>query len=728
MFSFRKTLSIILTTLMIAILIIPTVVAEDRIIEEPIIKAEYVENTVIVKYESTIPEWAKANYKAIANVTSSRRLGINNMEVLKFKGKTVEEVIEKLEGRPGIAWVEPDYKIYPTIIPNDTFWEELWGMHGSNGVDADNAWDIQKGDAQVRVAVIDTGIYTGVFEDEVIEHPDMINTFDNGWDFFNDDSTVYDGYWDYHGTHVSGTIAANLNDIGVVGVAPNVTIIPIKFLGQDGGSTSDAIDAIMYAIDMEADIINASWGSYGESDGLEEAIALFNKPFVAAAGNDRYNTDNIPHYPSAYGLSNIISVAATDSRGRLARFSNFGVNSVDIAAPGVEILSTMPMVDYNVVEPEIGYYWLDGTSMAAPHVTGVLALMLSQNPNLSTDDLIMKLYESAEPNSRLDGRIKYPKIVNAYNAVIAVTPTEDTSAPLIQSSTPAHEARDVDVNTDVEFRFDEEIIFNVIDVDSNVLVKVNGVAYTDATLSTDNKTINMNLGTLLDETEYRIDFLEGAILDAAGNSEAQFITFDTFTPPKLVASTPDDGTVDVAVDTVVLATFDKAFTFNSSLVKVNGVVYEGATQSGLNVNLNLGELQDSTVYTIEFLEGAVVDNSSMYSSFWFETVIVDPPVTDNINMVSTDPSDSQRNVPRSSDIIIEFDSDIVDFTIHPELISITGISDMVIEFEGTHSLRINPNGSLPKLTWVTVEFAEGALTNGEISSSSFNFTFRTKNK
>ena len=204
----------------------------------------------------------------------------------------------------------------------------------------------------------------------------------HGWDFStyenpvnNGDNTVYDGTIidgknvDSHGTHIAGIIAAGINGIGIQGVAPNVTILPIKFMNGDEGTVFNAIKAIEYAEMMGADIVNCSWGSQSYSQFLYNYMNNSNMLFVCAAGNDGVDAQEFPEYPAMYELDNIISVGATDEAGELATFSNYG-QGVNIAAPGKNIYSTLP---------ENTYGYMDGTSMAAPFVTGAAALLLSNS-------------------------------------------------------------------------------------------------------------------------------------------------------------------------------------------------------------------------------------------------------------------------------------------------------------------------------------------------------------
>ncbi|WP_374055067.1 S8 family serine peptidase [Rossellomorea sp. FM04394] len=398
---------------------------------------------VIVKFKGNVVHSTKTE---IAGVKLEKKEKLTKKGVGLYKlssGQSVEEAISMLKKSPDVLYAEPNYELTASDV-NDPYFSSLWGLkntgqyinqYGTPGIDINvsNAWDITMGSTSTVIAVIDTGID--------INHPDLKyriftnknevpnNGIDddnngyvddvNGWDFYNEDNTVYDSpYVDDHGTHVAGTIAGHSdNGIGVVGVAPNVKILPLKFLGTEDGSgyTSDAVRAVEYAASMGIKISNNSWGGSGYSTALYEAIRDSNSLFIAAAGNDGSNIDYYSSYPAGYDLDNILSVAAVDNRGDLAYFSNYGRTSVDVAAPGVSILSSLPDNSY-------GYY--NGTSMATPHVAGVAALIQSEYPDYDPSTMKTMIMDSTKELSSVDGITVTGGMVDAGRALGSV-PDDD---------------------------------------------------------------------------------------------------------------------------------------------------------------------------------------------------------------------------------------------------------------------------------------------------------------
>jgi subtilisin family serine protease len=320
------------------------------------------------------------------------------------------------------------------------------------------AWDFQTDSPDVVVAVIDDGamldhedltqsIWTN--NDEIPGNglDDDGNAFEDdvhGWDFFNDDSDPSPDLvpelilglfphptrkeYEAHGTHVGGTIAAvGDNDTGVAGVSWQAQIMPLKFLGgaEGSGTLANAIAAIEYAVANGAHIINASWGGGPESQLLRSAIQTANNAgllFIAAAGNggpDGLSDDNdqVPHFPANYDVPNVISVAATTDTDELTDFSNFGHVTVDLAAPGAGILSTVPTGNETSTAPGSGYAEFNGTSMATPIVSGVAALLMARFPDFSHLEVKDLLLRTVDEVDVLAGRLATGGRLNAGSAV-----------------------------------------------------------------------------------------------------------------------------------------------------------------------------------------------------------------------------------------------------------------------------------------------------------------------
>lgn len=404
---------------------------------------KYKKDEVIVKFTNTN---VKTMEVKVAGMKLSKKENVGKKGAQLYKipvGKSVDQVIKELKKSPNVVYAEPNYMVSANAI--DPFYTNLWGLenkgqavngyYGKSGIDinARTAWGVTKGSSDVVIAVIDTGVD--------INHPDLkSNIFVNkneiqnngidddyngyiddvsGWDFYNNDNTVYDSPdVDDHGTHVAGTIAAQGdNGTGIKGVAPLVKILPLKFLGTASGNgyISDAVRAIDYAASMGVKISNNSWGSEGYSTALYEAIRDSGSLFAAAAGNDGYNNDYYPQYPASFNLENILSVAAVDNSGELASFSNYGQNSVDVAAPGVNIYSTIP---------NNGYAYYNGTSMATPHVTGAAALVYSKNKTYTPYQLKTKMVDNTKKLSSLQYLVSTGGIIDAGKA-LGVVPDDD---------------------------------------------------------------------------------------------------------------------------------------------------------------------------------------------------------------------------------------------------------------------------------------------------------------
>lgn len=368
----------------------------------------------------------------------------------------VSVLADQLRSDPRVEYIEPNYIYRASGTPNDPRYNELWGMNntgqtgGTNDadIDAPEAWDTQTGSDSTLIAVIDTGVD--------YNHPDLAaNIWTNpgetpnngvdddnngyiddvrGWDFANNDNDPFDD--NLHGTHVAGTIGAvGNNGIGVAGVNWRVKIMPLKFLSSNGsGTLANAISSIIYAANKKAQVMNNSWGGGGFSQALLDAINYANNAgalFVAAAGNDGTDNDQSANYPSNYDAPNVLAVAAIDHKGDLAIWgsgggggcgcgggviaapgSNYGATTVDLAAPGKDILSTTPNNTYQK---------LQGTSMATPHVAGVAGLVFSQFPGWTHIQVKERLLNTVDVSPSLQGKLVTGGRVNAQRALSGTT-------------------------------------------------------------------------------------------------------------------------------------------------------------------------------------------------------------------------------------------------------------------------------------------------------------------
>jgi subtilisin family serine protease/subtilisin-like proprotein convertase family protein len=412
-----------------------------------VLSAQYVPNHVLVGLESgySSPEAAIGHLADLIPGTESRPLGRFGVYLMKLpQGRSVPSAIGLLQGQPGIRYAEPDWIGEWSAVPNDPDYNRMWAMSNTgqtvNGVtgipgadvSAESAWDISTGSTNVIAAIVDSGTD--------YNHPDLarnmwVNAGEIAGNGVDDDSNGYvddvrgfdfaDGDSDPmdfigHGTHVTGTVGAvGDNSDGTVGVNWNVSLMACKIGGDFGGPVvSAAIEAIDYAVAMGAVVSNHSY-SVPRTQAMDDAITAARSAghiVVCAAGNSSFNNDFFPQYPASFRQDNIISVAATDQFDDLAGFSNFGVSSVDIGAPGVNIWSTTPQGGSFFYQPN--YDFSDGTSMASPMVTGAVALLRSVAPGLSYDEIIDAIYDGADPTASLSGRVSSGSRLNISGALL----------------------------------------------------------------------------------------------------------------------------------------------------------------------------------------------------------------------------------------------------------------------------------------------------------------------
>ena len=378
----------------------------------------------------------------------------NQGELARLKlptGLSVEQALKLAAEHPGVEYAEPNYRVYldealpgelraeeqsPVSTPNDLHYK-LWGLDnrgqtfGKPGADisAKEAWQVTTGSKTGPiVAIIDTGI------DET--HPDLVDNLwtnpgeipgdgiDNDGNGVIDDVHGYNAYDDnndlsdlkVHGTHVAGTVGAvGNNGQGVTGVAQQAQLMTVKIFGRTGHTNeATVLRGLAYAERMGARLTTNSWGGI-QSKAMEEAYAQTSALHFASAGNSGRDNDTQPHFPGSYPSDNIVAVAATDHKDQLGSFSCYGKQTVDIGAPGQNILSTLPGHRYKE---------FSGTSMATPHVAGAASLILSKYPEATNAEVKARLLESSDPLPDLERTTVSGGRLNAFKAL-----EDDTTPP-----------------------------------------------------------------------------------------------------------------------------------------------------------------------------------------------------------------------------------------------------------------------------------------------------------
>lgn len=375
-------------------------------------------NGWIVKFADGSKAYQDKSFQDLGTVTE---IPVSFGNFVKLEGQVSNKSIEMLSNHPEVLYVEPNY-IY-TVNPiegeelssevkniADSEFSRQWGLkntgrnsgeifrRGKVGQDTNimSAWDMTTGSSDIIVAVIDTGIdYNHPdLKDNMWVNPDPTAEDVHGYNFAAKTPNPMDG--NGHGTHCAGVIGATHNALGIRGVMANVKLMAVKFLSDSGrGETADAIASIDYAVENGAHVLSNSWGGGGRSEALKEAIVRANEAgvvFVAAAGNSRADNDTTNSFPANYKVDNVISVGAMDARGNKASFTNYGKESVHVFAPGVNIYSTVQ---------NGGYKSLSGTSMAAPFVSGIVGLLISQESTLSTTEITQRVVGTSVNESSL---------------------------------------------------------------------------------------------------------------------------------------------------------------------------------------------------------------------------------------------------------------------------------------------------------------------------------------
>ncbi|MDX1950650.1 MAG: S8 family serine peptidase, partial [Verrucomicrobiota bacterium] len=366
-----------------------------------------------------------------------KRFVSGKLELVELSAnETVEEAIARFQASGLVEFAEPDYLLHTFVTPNDPSFNTQWSLNntGQSGglvdgdLDAPEAWDIFNSASNIVVAVIDTGarlthedlapnLWVNISEIPGNGLDDDLNGFIDdihGFNSINDTGSPLDD--NGHGTHVAGIIAAvGNNGKGIAGVSWRSSLMILKFMDETGsGSTSDAIQCIDYARRKGAHIINCSFGSPTFSAAFESALSAARSVgiiVVAAAGNESNDNDANPVYPASYSFDNIVAVAGTSRNDLLdLSYSNFGKTTVDIAAPGTFIHSLGHSADNS-------YVYQSGTSMAAPHVTGAIALLKAYYPDENDQQIIRRLYAAADPLPSLEGKCTTGSRLNLAKAL-----------------------------------------------------------------------------------------------------------------------------------------------------------------------------------------------------------------------------------------------------------------------------------------------------------------------
>jgi subtilisin family serine protease len=540
---------------------------------------EYVPDEILIQFVSQVTpaqmERTRAavggQLKEVIHTSVMQDAGSGRLELLQLdRNIGVAEALRKLERNPAVVFAEPNYIYRTAAVSNDTYYTNgsLWGMYSDDspatgpsgttnqfGTHAEKAWANNiTGSSNVVVGVIDEGFQ--------VAHPDLdanvwVNPFEiagdgidndgngyvddiNGWDFVNNDNTVYDGTADDHGTHVAGTIGGEGgNSTGVAGVNWNIKMISAKFLGTSGGTTANAVRAVDYLTDLKTrhgiNLVasNNSWGGGGYSQSLHDAIIRHTKQnilFVAAAGNSSSNNDTTASYPSNYNTSlgtssqsaasydGVIAVASITSTGGMSSFSSYGATTVDIGAPGSGIWSTVPSNTYAAY---------DGTSMATPHVTGAVALYASaQTGTVTGPALRQAILGSTTATTSLAGKTVTGGRLNVY---AALTMGNDQTPPNISGLTAQPGSITANITWTTNEAATSELLYGTNPNNLNL-------SYTDSSLATAH---TVNLQSLSALTTY---YFRARSRDLAGNvTTSDLQSFTTIATPAILFVDDDFG-------------------------------------------------------------------------------------------------------------------------------------------------------------------------------------------
>ena len=632
-------------------------------------------------------------------------LGMNGQLLIRTFDATEDMVSDWLSSLKTVDAFEPNALMPVDKIANDTSFNSLWGVNntGQTGgtIDADidgpEAWDITTGNSNLVIGVIDTGVdYT---------HPDLAgniwtnpgeiagNGIDDdgngfiddvhGYDFVNNDGDPMDD--NEHGTHVAGTIAASGNNSnGVTGVAWNASIMGLKFLSDTGsGSTADAIRAINYTTMMKSvydvNIIatNNSWGGGGHSSALESAIAANASAeilFVAAAGNENANNNTTPSYPANYDLPNVISVASTTHRDQRSSFSNYGATTVDLAAPGSSILSTVPGG---------GYASFSGTSMAAPHVTGVAALAWSVKPNATVAEVKAAILDGVDSITSLDGLVETGGRLNAFNTL------QELGLNVANASIGEGEVISSPV-TDFTFSFSREYDNGSIDASD---LTVNGTAADRFTL-VDSSTVTFHYDStpISSEGAQLLSIAADAITsDGLSINDWQRTFYYDSVQLQVLSTNPSDGDVLSNAPSSLEFHFNEPIDAQSVAISDLQISHGAVTSFSIidNDSIRFGVDMDSTEVTVAYTlrSGAISDSNGSPNVAFQGEFEIDSPLVERFETNS--PVSIVDNRVVFSRITVDHDYDIVDLNVE---LDITHTFDADL-----HVHLISPSGTVVEL-------------------------------
>jgi len=598
-----------------------------------------VADQIIVRFADEAAAAASTQTVSALGGSVISQLGIINGAVVQLdEGSDIAEAVARFSAHPAVMYAEPDYIVHTLqTVPDDPRFGELWGLHntGQSGgtadadIDAPEAWDTFTGSSSVVVAVIDTGVDYG-HEDlndnmwvNVAERDGTSGVDDDlngyvddlyGIDAVNGDTNPMDDH--SHGTHCAGTIGAEGdNAVGVAGVNWDVQIMALKFLNSGGsGPTSAAIECIDYMTMMKRDYgVNVvassnSWGGGGDDQSLYDAIQASNDQgimFLAAAGNgglDGIGDDNdlVPFYPASYDLDGIIAVAATDRNDYLAGFSNYGATSVDLGAPGVSILSTVPGG---------GYGTKSGTSMATPHVAGATAFLMARAPGASLAEIKQILLDTGDPLPDLAG---YTVSGNRLNLDAAL----DGLGMSVTGSSPA--AGEVVTTPPLEFAIDFSDPYDPASVDPADLT-LNSTYPADeinwAASDADTVVFTYYTSPVSADGVQQMDIAEGAVERAGDNDPVSAWTaefrYDTL-PMEVTHTVPADGSAVslpfTGFEVHLNEDVDPASIDPGDVAPSQGSVAGAAPGAAPNIVVyTLDGLTDEGVFTFEMPAGALTD-------------------------------------------------------------------------------------------------------------------------